>query len=73
MRPGAGAYDDHNPNVILDKMIDINYQSSLTYIWLEYLAGMPLREGNIVTIHFAFSGYFTNRHLISPSLSLQLL
>ena len=29
MRPGAGAYDDHNPNVILDKMIDINYQSSL--------------------------------------------
>ena len=28
-RPGAGAYDDHNPNVLVDKMVDLDYQTSL--------------------------------------------
>ena len=36
-------------------------------VWLEDLAGLALREGNVVAIHLAFTSKFANCHLISPS------
>ena len=47
-------------------LLTINNQSALRYVWFENFACMALGERNIVAIHFAFSRYFTDSHLISP-------
>ncbi len=51
-RPGAGAYDDHNPNVILEKMVDLNYQKALLP---EYVTSVMPEIENIPCIVFGKS------------------
>lgn len=50
VRPGGGAYNDHNPNYMLNKMFDISYQAASTPDYVSYIAP------EIENLPFCYSG-----------------
>ena len=48
-------------------LLTVDDKCALADVGLEDVAGLSLRERNVVAIHLAFTGDFADCHVISPS------